>query len=184
LGSTGRGGIILACLVLTSCAHERTNATPTSARADRGAPVSALPALAADPAPAPSARTLERETPAPPPATRAPDRETPAALAAPRTPEPARPGARAKAAPVATRALRPGAVEMVEQRLEVAGVLLAQEVSGQPGEEMSPATRMALTRFQEANQLPATGEIDEPTVLKLGLEPKNIFFEAAAGAAE
>ncbi|HVU51375.1 MAG TPA: peptidoglycan-binding domain-containing protein, partial [Polyangia bacterium] len=75
--------------------------------------------------------------------------------------------------------LRPGAVEMIQQRLESVGALRLQESTG----ELGAATRSALARFQEANHLPITGEPDEATVRKLGLRPENIF-EAPPGGAE
>jgi hypothetical protein len=88
-------------------------------------------------------------------------------------------GETASAPPGTPLVLKPGAVEMVRQRLEVAGVLRAQQVSGQPAPgELSASVRSALARFQEANHLPPTGELDEVTVLKLGLRPKNIFGPA------
>ena len=45
---------------------------------------------------------------------------------------------------------------------------------------MDAVTRSALARFQDANQLPPTGEPDEATIRKLGLNPKKIF-ESALG---
>jgi peptidoglycan hydrolase-like protein with peptidoglycan-binding domain len=80
-------------------------------------------------------------------------------------------GASASVGPANPPELKPGAVEMIQQRLESVGALRAQQSSG----EMGAATRSALTRFQEANHLPLTGEPDEATVRKLGLNPQNIF---------
>jgi hypothetical protein len=106
-------------------------------------------------------------------------------------PEPAPPVAAAPAAARASAApprapeprLKPGAIEMVQQRLEAAGILPAQEASAEPG-EMSASTRTALERFQRGSGLPATGELDEETVLKLGLQPRNIFFETTSDRSE
>jgi peptidoglycan hydrolase-like protein with peptidoglycan-binding domain len=111
---------------------------------------------------------------------------SPVAEPAPVEPAPAEPASvePASAAPASGPGLKPGAVEMIQQRLESAGVLRAQWASTQqtPG-GMSAATRAALTRFQEANHLPPTGELDEATVLKLGLEPRNIFEPAPGSVA-
>ena len=67
--------------------------------------------------------------------------------------------------------LKPGAVQMIQQRLESVGALRLQQSTG----EMGAATRSALARFQETNHLPITGEPDEATVRRLGLDPRNIF---------
>jgi peptidoglycan hydrolase-like protein with peptidoglycan-binding domain len=66
---------------------------------------------------------------------------------------------------------KPGAVEMIQQRLESVGALRLQEATGGLG----AATRSALARFQETNHLFITGEPDDDTLRKLGLNPKNIF---------
>jgi peptidoglycan hydrolase-like protein with peptidoglycan-binding domain len=73
--------------------------------------------------------------------------------------------------------LKPGAIEMIQQRLESVGALRLQQSTG----EMGAATRSALARFQEANHLPITGEPDPATVRKLGLNPSNIFETASGG---
>jgi peptidoglycan hydrolase-like protein with peptidoglycan-binding domain len=75
--------------------------------------------------------------------------------------------------------LKPGAIQMIEQRLESTGALALQSATG----ELGAATRAALIRFQEANELPPTGEVDEVTVRKLGLDPSKIF-EPPLGASE
>jgi hypothetical protein len=117
--------------------------------------------------PDPPARAVAEPTraPEPPPAAAEP---APAAA----EPAPARPHAAAEPA------LKPGAAVMIEQRLEIAGALLAQQATG----ELGPATRAALARFQAGNGLPPTGEVDEATVRKLDLDPRNILFETEPGA--
>jgi peptidoglycan hydrolase-like protein with peptidoglycan-binding domain len=79
---------------------------------------------------------------------------------------------------VAAVPLKPGATEMIQQRLESVGALRLQQSTG----EMGAATRAALARFQEANHLPITGEPDEATIRKLGLKPENIFETPLGGA--
>jgi hypothetical protein len=134
--------------------------------ADPAALVPAAPPPPAAPAAAPESSAEHATIPETPPL---------AALSAGETPS---------APPGTPLVLKPGAAEMVRQRLEVAGVLRAQQASGQPAPgEMSASVRSALARFQEANHLPPTGQLDEATVLKLGLRPRNIF-EPAPGSTE
>jgi peptidoglycan hydrolase-like protein with peptidoglycan-binding domain len=73
--------------------------------------------------------------------------------------------------------LKPGAVRSIQQRLVKAGVLTEEHETG----KMDAATRTAVTKFQDAKGLPATGELDGATVEKLGLDPKEIF-EAGPGS--
>jgi murein L,D-transpeptidase YcbB/YkuD len=73
--------------------------------------------------------------------------------------------------------LRPGAVEIIQQRLTRAGALAEGHESG----KLDAATRAAVTHFQQEKGLAATGELDDATVEKLGLDPKDVF-EAGAGA--
>lgn len=72
--------------------------------------------------------------------------------------------------------LKPGAIRTIQQRLAKAGVLGEGRESG----KMDAATRAAVTHFQDAQGLPATGELDDATVEKLGLHPKDVF-EAGGG---
>jgi peptidoglycan hydrolase-like protein with peptidoglycan-binding domain len=67
--------------------------------------------------------------------------------------------------------LKPGAAKMIQQRLENAGVLPEEEETG----AMDAVTRAAISRFQDAHGLPATGEPDLDTVEKLGLKAKDVF---------
>jgi hypothetical protein len=80
--------------------------------------------------------------------------------------------------PTGTERLKPGAVKMINQRLKVMGALPEQTVAlheEDDATELSASSRAALMRFQQANQLPATGEPDVATVRRLGLNPTNIF---------
>jgi murein L,D-transpeptidase YcbB/YkuD len=75
--------------------------------------------------------------------------------------------------------LKPGAMRTIQQRLAKKGVLGEGHESG----KLDAATRAAVTRFQDAQGLPATGELDDATIEKLGLHPKDLF-EAGAGKAK
>ena len=156
----GAVAVILAsliALVATSCGHEGA-APPPPIRAQTASSVPPSP----PPLPAPP------RTPAPPPS-RTIGVESPA---------PVEPAA-AVSAVASSPELRPGAIQMIQQRLESLGTLPAQKGSG----ELDAATHAALARFQEANHLPATGEPDGETVRMLGLRPSNIF-EPAPGSSE
>jgi peptidoglycan hydrolase-like protein with peptidoglycan-binding domain len=67
--------------------------------------------------------------------------------------------------------LKPGALKMIQQRLSSAGALSEEGQTGQ----LDVETRSALRRFQEANDLPATGDPDGATVAKLGLKANDVF---------
>jgi hypothetical protein len=123
----------------------------------------ASPSTPAPRAPAPPVARVE-----PPPFVPPPPPAPPRKAAAQTSPEPA--------APPAT-ALQPGAIEMIQQRLESAGALPAEAATG----HLDAVTRAALERFQGANALPVTGEPDAETVRKLSLDPRRIF-EAPLGS--
>jgi hypothetical protein len=72
--------------------------------------------------------------------------------------------------------LKPGAEAMIQQRLSIEGLLSEEQQSG----HLDAVTKRALERFQEAHDLPATGEPDAATVGKLGLNGKEIFREGEA----
>jgi hypothetical protein len=163
----------------------RPSTTPV-VQAPRAAtpPAASAPAASAPAAPAPAASAPaahEAAAPAPTASAPAPD---PSKIA--REPISAMPHYTVMSAPVAGSgesfgfanppALKPGAIEMIQQRLLSVGALQAQQASSE-----SAAMRSALTRFQEANHLPLTGEPDVATVLKLGLDPKNIFEQPTTG---
>jgi peptidoglycan hydrolase-like protein with peptidoglycan-binding domain len=74
--------------------------------------------------------------------------------------------------------LKPGAAKMIQQRLEDAGALQEEQETG----AMDAVTRSALTRFQRAAGLPATGEPDADTVEKLGLKARDVFVSAPTSA--
>jgi hypothetical protein len=65
--------------------------------------------------------------------------------------------------------LAPGGEEQIRQKLAAGGYL-----KGGPGAK-SGSTREGIRRFQEANDLPATGAPDHTTVRKLGLDPDQLF---------
>ena len=187
--------VFAAGVVAVACGHQQKTTMPSlpaspsssAARAPTVPPPSVAPESPIPAAPTPAALP-PAAAPVPPALTAAPVAPAPTAEHAsiPETPplEALSAGDTATAPPGTPLALRPGAAEMVRQRLEAAGVLRAQQVSGQPAPgEMSASVRSALARFQEANHLPPTGELDEATALKLGLHPKNIF-EPAPGLAE
>jgi peptidoglycan hydrolase-like protein with peptidoglycan-binding domain len=67
--------------------------------------------------------------------------------------------------------LKPGALEMIQQRLSSAGALSEERQTG----VLDVETRSALRRFQGANGLPATGDPDGATVNKLGLKANDVF---------
>jgi hypothetical protein len=154
-------------MVAAACGHARqpppAPAAPAAARSEPAAAPVAPAAAPVEPPPAP--RPAVAPEPAPP------------AVALPPAPPAASHSVPAFA--VTPEGLKPGAVKMIQQRLENAGSLRAQEESGQ----LDAVTRSALERFQDANELPATGEPDEATIRKLGLEPRNIF-EPAPGSTE
>ena len=144
-------GFALAALLAPACEHTGGAAAPTTASAPR-----------------PSAGAIA-ETP------RAPAEPAPAAMPHYTVMSAPVAGSSSSAAAVS---LKPGAVEMIQQRLESVGALSAQQSTG----EMGAATRAALARFQEGNHLPITGEPDEATIRQLGLNPKNIFESPLGGA--
>jgi hypothetical protein len=146
------GGAVLGA-VLAACGH----AAPP-------------PAPAARPVPTPSAKTTPAVTTdlanlSPGSALITGDRPAPSTSEFP--PVPTAPAA----TPAAGPDLQPGAVQMIQQRLEIHGAMRTQQASG----EMDAVTRAALSRFQEANHLPTTGEPDAETVRKLGLDPRRIL---------
>jgi hypothetical protein len=67
--------------------------------------------------------------------------------------------------------LRPGAAKLIQDRLARAGALERDHVTG----ELDGPTRAALARFQAKHHLPATGDPDESTVKKLGLNVAEVF---------
>ncbi|HVZ74985.1 MAG TPA: peptidoglycan-binding domain-containing protein [Polyangia bacterium] len=67
--------------------------------------------------------------------------------------------------------LKPGATKMIQQRLSNDGVLPEEQQTG----ELDAITKAALAKFQTAHDLPATGDPDSATVVKLGLDPRKIF---------
>jgi peptidoglycan hydrolase-like protein with peptidoglycan-binding domain len=75
--------------------------------------------------------------------------------------------------------LKPGALRTIQQRLAKAGALAEGHETG----KLDAATRAAVTHFQDAQGLPATGELDDATIEKLGLHPKDVF-EAGGGKAK
>jgi hypothetical protein len=162
------------------CGHAQpTPVAPVAAseRAPRPAPPPGLdPAPAAASAPSPATAPVPAAVPAlePPPSPVVAPAETPRPVALPVA---AAPIAVPAVATPAIAGLKPGAVKMIQQRLESAGSLQAQDATGQ----LDALTHAALARFQQANELPPTGEPDEATVRKLGLEPTNIFEELAPG---
>ena len=162
-------GLALAALLAPACEHAGGAAAPAPASAPRPSAqaVAEMPRSPAKPAPV-------AETPVAP---------APGQIA--REPVPAMPHYTVMSAPVAGSSssvaavpLKPGAVEMIQQRLESVGALSLQQSTG----EMGAATRAALARFQEANHLPITGEPDEATIRMLHLDPKNIFETPLGGA--
>jgi hypothetical protein len=67
--------------------------------------------------------------------------------------------------------LKPGAAKRIQEQLAGQGALPADQVTGQ----LDGPTRSALARFQAEHQLPATGDPDDATVKKLGLDAADIF---------
>jgi pyruvate/2-oxoglutarate dehydrogenase complex dihydrolipoamide acyltransferase (E2) component len=65
--------------------------------------------------------------------------------------------------------LAPGAEEQIREKLAAGDYL-----KGGSGAK-SGSTREGIRRFQEANDLPATGAPDHTTVRKLGLDPDQVF---------
>ena len=92
--------------------------------------------------------------------------------------EPSEPPARTKArpngdieiasSPAAT--LKPGAARAIQEHLRKSG-----DLETEPTGTLDGPTRKALTRFQRANGLPATGLPDDATVSKLGLKAEDVF---------
>ena len=163
-------GLALAALLAPACEHAGGAAAP--------APALNAPAQSREPSP-----RCRGRRPKPAPVAETPVAPAPAQIA--REPVPAMPHYTVMSAPVAGSSssvaavpLKPGAVEMIQQRLESVGALSLQQSTG----EMGAATRAALARFQEANHLPITGEPDEATIRMLHLDPKNIFETPLGGA--
>ena len=67
--------------------------------------------------------------------------------------------------------LREGAAKKIQQRLARAGAPAEMKASG----ELDGPTRAALARYQRAHDLPATGDPDDATVQRLGLDPDEVF---------
>jgi hypothetical protein len=157
------GGAVLGAVLGVACAHPQA-AAPTS---DRAASVKSPQAAAAPPVTtdlpnlSPGAARITGERPAPSTSEFPPAPSPPPAVAASSGPE-----------------LQPGAVQMIQQRLESNGALRTEQASG----EMDAVTRAALARFQEANHLPPSGALDDATVRRLGLDPRRILVPEAASA--
>lgn len=82
-----------------------------------------------------------------------------------------------KATPSSPAALlAPGGARAIQDKLANAG-----DLEGEPSGELDGPTRAALTRFQRAHDLPATGLPDDATVSKLGLKPDDVFKKTGAG---
>lgn len=78
-----------------------------------------------------------------------------------------------EAVPVATAPellLKPGAEDKIRDRLAAQGFLKDDEKGSMRG---------GIRRFQKEHDLPATGVVDHETVKALGLEPGEIFRQAA-----
>jgi hypothetical protein len=67
--------------------------------------------------------------------------------------------------------LKPGAAKQIQSKLAATGALSPDQMTG----ELDGPTRAALARFQAKNDLPATGDPDDSTIRKLGLDAKEIF---------
>jgi len=86
------------------------------------------------------------------------------------------------ATPVASSAsglLEPGAEQQIRDKLVARGFMDAP-AKGDP----SPSLRAPLERFQDANNLPATGTPDAETIRKLGLDPEAVLRKATSSQAE
>ena len=77
-------------------------------------------------------------------------------------------------APAPEGLLRPGAVEVIQSRLEVRGLL---QGSAPTTGRLDPPTRDALRRFQSKSDLPATGLPSYRTIEALNLKADSIFFD-------
>jgi hypothetical protein len=80
------------------------------------------------------------------------------------------------AVPVATAPdvlLKPGADDKIRERLKVGGYVDRDD------KESAGALRQGIRRFQKEHDLPATGVADHETVKRLGLDPNQIFRQAA-----
>jgi hypothetical protein len=86
------------------------------------------------------------------------------------------------AVPVASSAsglLAPGAEQQIRDKLIAGGFMDAPAKGDRP-----PSLRAPLERFQDANNLPATGMPDAETIRKLGLDPEAILRRAGSDQAE
>jgi peptidoglycan hydrolase-like protein with peptidoglycan-binding domain len=80
--------------------------------------------------------------------------------------------------PVASSAqglLKPGAEGQIRDKLVARG-FMDQPADGAP----PPSLRAPLERFQDANDLPATGAPDAETIRKLGLDPDAVLRKATS----
>lgn len=103
-----------------------------------------------------------------PPKAEAPDRPEEKGV----PPEPGRP--RVPASPEAL--LAPGAVKDVQRALADRGFLGAHSAG-----ELDDATSRALRRFQQSEQLAATGFPDRETLQRLGLDPERAYGREGGG---
>jgi peptidoglycan hydrolase-like protein with peptidoglycan-binding domain len=86
------------------------------------------------------------------------------------------------AVPVASSAsglLTPGAEQQIREKLIARGFMDAPAKGDAP-----PALRAPLERFQDANNLPATGSPDAETIRKLGLDPEALLLRATSDQQE
>jgi|KBSMisStaDraftv2_1062788.scaffolds.fasta_scaffold1031347_2 peptidoglycan hydrolase-like protein with peptidoglycan-binding domain len=84
--------------------------------------------------------------------------------------------------PVATSAhglLTPGAERQIRDKLVARGFMEAPAEGAPP-----PSLRAPLKRFQNANDLPATGTPDAETIRKLGLDPEAVLRKATGDQAD
>lgn len=82
------------------------------------------------------------------------------------------------AVPVASSAhdlLQPGAEQQIRDKLAARGFMDAPADGARP-----QSLRAPLQRFQDANDLPATGTPDAETLRKLGLDPDAVFRKATS----
>ena len=77
-------------------------------------------------------------------------------------------------APAPEGLLRPGGVEVIQERLHRAGFIASAERSGR----LDPPTREALRRFQTKHDLPATGLPRYRTAEDLELSADKVFFDS------
>jgi hypothetical protein len=70
--------------------------------------------------------------------------------------------------------LKPGAAKLIQSRLAQTGALPEDHVTGQ----LDGSTRAALAKFQSQHNLPPTGDPDESTIRKLGLNLAEVFVSA------